>query len=70
MASMQKIVGAVIGITVSIIIIASVLAPQVAEVTGSGGALVEYKGLVSAILVLSVVGVMMLAVGLISSSRN
>lgn len=70
MASMQKIVGAVIGITVSIIIIASVLAPQVAEATGSGGALVEYKGLVSAILVLSVVGVMMLAVGLISSSRN
>lgn len=70
MASMQKIVGAVIGITVSIIIIASVLAPQVAEVTGSGGALVEYKGLVSAILALSVVGVMMLAVGLISSSRN
>ena len=39
MADMGKIVAAVIAITVSVIVLASVLAPTIAEYTGDGGAL-------------------------------
>lgn len=70
MASMQKIVGAVIAITVSVIVVATVLAPTVADYTKEGAALAEWSGLMSAIIVLAVVGIMMVAVGLISSGRN
>lgn len=52
------------------IVISSVLAPTIADVTGTNGALAEYSGLLGAIVVLAVVGVMMVAVGLISSGRN
>ena len=69
-ASMTRIVSAVIAITVSVIVIASVLAPQIAEYTGSGGALADYAGLLGAVVVLAIVGVLMVAVSLISSGRN
>lgn len=54
----------------SVIVVASVLAPTIAEYTAEGGALAEWSGLLGAIVVLSVVGIMMVAVGLISSGRN
>lgn len=66
MAGMGKIIAAVIGVTVSIIIIGTVLVPQVTSMTGTGGALTEYAGLLSAIVVISIVGCLMLVVGLIS----
>lgn len=66
MAGMGKIIAAVIGVTVSIIIIGTVLVPQVTTMTGTGGALTEYAGLLSAIVVISIVGCLMLVVGLIS----
>lgn len=69
MADMTKIVGAVIAITVSVIVISSVLAPTIADATGSGGALEEWKSLLSAIIVLAVVGTMMVAVKLISNKN-
>lgn len=69
MADMTKIVGAVIAITVSVIVIASVLAPTIAEYTASGGALADYKGLLGAVVVLSIVGVLMVAVKLISTKN-
>ena len=66
MAGMGKIIAAVIGVTVSIIIIGTVLVPQVTSLSGSGGALADYAGLLSAIVVISIVGCLMLVVGLIS----
>jgi hypothetical protein len=66
MAGMGKIIAAVIGVTVSIIIIGTVLVPQVTSMTGTDGALTEYAGLLSAIVVISIVGCLMLVVGLIS----
>ena len=69
-ASMTRIVSAVIAITVSVIVVATVLAPQIATYTASGGALADYAGLLGAVVVLAIVGVLMVAVSLISSGRN
>lgn len=69
MANMGGIIAAVIGVTVSIIIIGTVLVPQVTEMTGEGGALTEYAGLLSAIIVISIVGCLMLVVSLISKKN-
>lgn len=66
MAGMSKVIAAVIGVTVSIIIIGTVLVPQVTTMSGTGAALEEYAGLLSAIVVISIVGCLMLVVGLIS----
>lgn len=67
MANMSGIIAAVIGVTVSIIIIGTVLVPQVTSLTtGEGAALADYAGLLSAIIVISIVGCLMLVVGLIS----
>ena len=67
MANMATIVGAVVAITVSVILIASVLAPTIAEYTASGQALESYTAILGAVVILTIVGVMMLAVKLISS---
>lgn len=69
-ANMGKIVGAVIAITVSVIVVATVLAPTIAEYTASGQALESYAGLLGAVIILCIVGVLMVAVSLISSGRN
>lgn len=66
MAGMSKVIAAVIGVTVSIIIIGTVLVPQVTSLSGTDGALAQYAGLLSAIVVISIVGCLMLVVGLIS----
>lgn len=66
MAGMSKVIAAVIGVTVSIIIIGTVLVPQVTTLSGDGGALEDYAGLLSAIVVISIVGCLMLVVALIS----
>lgn len=67
MADMSKIVGAVIAISVSVIVIATILAPTIADYTGTGGALADYAGLLGAVIVMVIVGVLMVAVKLISS---
>lgn len=67
MADLTKIVGAVIAISVSVIVIATILAPTIADYTGEGKALADYAGLLGAIIVLSIVGVLMVAVKLISA---
>lgn len=67
MADMAKIVGAVIAITVSVIVIATILAPTIAEYTASGGSLNEYAALLGSVTVLVIVGVLMVAVRIISS---
>ena len=67
LADMTKIIGAVIAIAVSVIVIATILAPTIAEYTASGQALESYAGLLGAVTVLVIVGVLMVAVKLISS---
>lgn len=51
------------------IVIASVLAPTIAEYTATSGALEEYKGLLGAVVVMTIVGVLMVGVKLVSG-RN
>lgn len=64
---MSKIIGSVITIGVSIIIIGTVLAPIVSDMTASGGALEQYKSLLSAVIILTIVVVLMVAVRLVTS---
>lgn len=66
MASMDSILGAVITIAVAIIVIATVLAPTVAEYIGTDGPLAEYSGLLSAVIIMCIVGVLMVGVRLVS----
>lgn len=70
MADMGKIVGAVIAIAVSVIVIATVLAPTIADYTKTGGALEQYAGLLGAVVIMSIVGVLMVAVRLIGTGKN
>lgn len=67
MANMGTIVGAIIAITVSVIVLASVLAPTIADYTATGGALVEYKAILGAVMLMAIVGILMVAVRLITS---
>lgn len=67
MADLMRIVGATIAIAVSVIVIATILAPTIAEYVGEGGALAEYSGILSAVVIMTIVGVLMVAVKLISS---
>jgi hypothetical protein len=64
---MGSIVGAVVTITVSVIVIATILAPTIAEYAGADGALAEYSSLLGAVTVMSILGVIMVAVRLIST---
>lgn len=64
---MGKIVGAVIAIAVSVIVIATVLAPTISQYTASGGALADYSGLLGAVVIMTIVAVLMVAVRLIST---
>lgn len=64
--SMGVLVSAIVAATVSVILVGSVLAPQVAEYTGSNGALAEYAGLLGAVVVITIVGILMIGVRLIT----
>lgn len=67
MANMATIVAAVIGITVSVIVVATILAPTIAQYTASGAALADYSAILGAVTILTIVGILMVAVRLISS---
>lgn len=69
MADMGKIVGAVIAITVSVIVLASVLAPTITEYTGEGKALAEYSAILGAVVLMAIVGILMVAVRLITKNN-
>lgn len=55
MADMSRIVAAVIAITVSVIVLASVLAPTITQYTGEGGALNEYAAILGAVMLMAIV---------------
>ena len=67
MANMGTIVGAIIAITVSVIVLASVLAPTIAEYTAENAALAEYSAILGAVMLMAIVGILMVAVRLITS---
>ena len=69
MADMGRIVAAVIAITVSVIVLASVLAPTIAEYTGEGGALAEYSAILGAVMLMAIIGILMVAVRLITNKN-
>lgn len=69
MADMTRIVAAVIAVTVSVIVLASVLAPTIAQYTGTGEALESYAAILSAVMLMCIVGILMVAVRLITN-RN
>ena len=69
MADMTRIVTAVIAITVSVIVLASVLAPTIAEYTGESGALAEYAAILGAVMLMAIVGILMVAVRLITNKN-
>lgn len=50
-----------------VIVIATILAPTIAEYAGADGALAEYSSLLGAVIVMSILGVIMVAVRLIST---
>ena len=63
---MGVLVSAIVAATVSVILVGSVLAPQVAEYTGTNGALADYAGLLGAVVVITIVGILMIGVRLIT----
>ena len=67
MADLTKIVGVTISIGVSVIILGNVLVPIVNDLTGTDGALTEYAGLLSAIIVIVITAILMIGVRAISS---
>lgn len=67
---MKTVLGAIVTGTVAVIFIGSLLAPQIAEYTGTNGALAEYTGILGAVIVISVVAVLMLFVRLITTGRD
>ena len=69
MADMGRIVAAVIAITVSVIVLASVLAPTIAEYTAEGAALETYAAILGAVMLMAIVGILMVAVRLITNKN-
>lgn len=69
-ASMGKIVGAVIAISVSVIVVATVLAPTIATYTADSAALASYADLLGAVIIMSIVGILMVAVALVTKGRD
>ena len=67
MANMTAIVGATISIAVSVIVIANILVPIINDNIGVDGPLKEYSSLLSAIVIMTIVGVLMIAVRIIGS---
>lgn len=68
--NMNRILSAIIVATVSVIFVGSILAPQVAEYTGTNGALAEYSGLLGALVVITIVAILMIGVRLITSGKD
>lgn len=65
--NMGTIVSAVIGISVSVIVLATVLAPTISDYTKTGAALESYSGLLGAVVVMAIVGILMVAVRLVTT---
>ena len=65
-----KLVYAIIGITVGVIVVATVLLPEIAEVTKEGAPAEEYATLLGVVATLTIVAIVMIAVRLMGGSKN
>lgn len=65
-----KLVYAIIGITVGVIVVATVLLPELAEVTAEGGPAEDYKTILGVVGTLTIIAIVMIAVRLMGGSRN
>ena len=51
----------------SVIVVATILAPTISEYIAEGAALEQYAAILSAVIILTIVGILMVSVKLISS---
>ena len=65
-----KLVYAIIGITVGVIVVATVLLPEIAEVTKEGAPAEDYSTLLGVVATLTIVAIVMIAVRLMGGSKN
>jgi len=65
-----KLVYAIIGITVGVIVVATVLLPEIASVTAEGQPAHEYATLLGVVATLTIVAIVMIAVRLMGGSKN
>ena len=65
-----KLVYAIIGITVGVIVVATVLLPEIAEVTKQGGPAEDYSTLLAVVGTLTIIAIVMIAVRLMGGSKN
>lgn len=65
-----KLVYAIIGITVGVIVVATVLLPEIAEVTKEGGAAEDYATLLTVVGTLTIIAIVMIAVRLMGGAKN
>lgn len=65
-----KLVYAIIGITVGVIVVATVLLPEIASVTAEGQPAEEYATLLGVVATLTIVAIVMIAVRLMGGSKN
>lgn len=65
-----RLVYAIIGITVGVIVVATVLLPEIAEVTAEGKPAAEYATLLGVVATLTIVAIVMIAVRLMGGSKN
>lgn len=65
-----KLVYAIIGITVGVIVVATVLLPEIAEVTAEGQPAEDFKTLLGVVGTLTIIAIVMIAVRLMGGSKN
>lgn len=68
--NVTSLVYAIIGITVGVIVISSVLLPTLTDVTAEGKPGAEYATILGLVGILSIIAVVMIAVRLMGSTKN
>lgn len=66
----KKIIGAVVAISLGTILLGSLLAPQIELYTGEDGVLEDYGVILGAVISVTVVAIMMVAVKLITGGKD
>lgn len=68
--NVSSVVYSIIGITVGVLVVATVLLPQIQDVTAEGEAAHEYAGLLGVVGLLAIVAIIMIAVRMMGTGRN
>ena len=67
--NVMAIVGAIVAITVGVIIVSSLLLPTLSEVTAEGQPGAEYSGLLGVIAIMAILAIVMMAVRLMGGKQ-